>query len=83
MAITTINGKLAIMELEEIWTPGIPITGTGTLGQDDKQQFLWGFPDVSWLSAAAGQFVRIVGSAFRLAGEGGLAGCLALSRLIR
>lgn len=75
MAITTINGKLAIMELELYWEPGLPIS-PGAFGQDDKQQLLWGFPEIAWTTAGgAATFVRIVGDAFRLAGDGGLA-CL-------
>jgi hypothetical protein len=47
MAITTINGKLAIIELEEVYEPGLPLS-PGTLGQDDKQQLLHGFPEILW-----------------------------------
>ena len=73
MAITTTNGKLAIMELEDYWEPGLPLS-PGAFGQDDKQQLLWGFPEVLWETEVFGSaFVRIVGPAFRLAGEGGLA----------
>jgi hypothetical protein len=47
MAITTTNGKLAVMEMETIWEPGLPMS-PGSIGQDDKQQLLWGFPEVLW-----------------------------------
>ncbi len=47
MAISTINGKLAVMELEDVWEPGLPLA-PGALGQDDQQQFLWGFPEILW-----------------------------------
>lgn len=51
MAITTTNGKLAIMELEQVYEPGLPIS-PGTLGQEDQQQLLWGFPEILWGAAA-------------------------------
>lgn len=47
MAIATINGKLAIMEFGQVWEPGLPLS-PGTLGKNDKQQLLWGYPDVAW-----------------------------------
>lgn len=56
MAITTDNGKLAIMELEDYWEPGLPIS-PGALGQDDQQQLLWGFPEILWGSAVTLGFV--------------------------
>lgn len=55
MAISTINGKLAIMEWCSIWEPGLPIS-PGTLGQDDKQQLLWDYPGVLW-AAGGGPIV--------------------------
>lgn len=45
--ITTINGKLAIMEFGQFWEPGLPMS-PGSLGQDDKQQLILGFPEVMW-----------------------------------
>jgi hypothetical protein len=47
MAITTVNDKLAIMEFGQIWEPGLPISPS-TLGQDDQQQLLHGYPSVLW-----------------------------------
>lgn len=47
MAITTDNEKLAMMELNAPWEPGLPMS-PGTLGQDDKQQLLWGYPGILW-----------------------------------
>lgn len=52
MAITTTNGKLAIMELDQDYEPGLPIS-PGAFGQDDKQQLLWGFPEILWVDASA------------------------------
>lgn len=49
MAITTINQKLSVMEWGIIYEPGLPIS-PGTLGQNDKQQLLWGYPGVLWAS---------------------------------
>ena len=59
MAITTTNGKLAIMELDQDYEPGLPLS-PGTIGQDDQQQLLWGFPEVLWEAAVAGQGIRAV-----------------------
>jgi hypothetical protein len=47
MAISTDTQKLAIMEYCQVWEPGLPLS-PGTLGQDDRQQLLWGFPGVLW-----------------------------------
>ena len=49
MAITTANGQLALLELDTDWEPGLPLS-PGTLGRADKQQLLWGFPEVAWLN---------------------------------
>lgn len=47
MPITTDNEKLAVMEWGNPWEPALPLS-PGTLGQDDQQQLLWGFPGVLW-----------------------------------
>ena len=47
MAITTTNGKLAIMELGDVWEPGLPMSPS-TLGTDDQKQLIWGFPEFTW-----------------------------------
>lgn len=46
-AIATDNGKLAVMEWDLDWEPGLPLS-PGTFGQDDLQQLLWGFPEILW-----------------------------------
>lgn len=51
MAIDTDLEKLAVMEMGEYWEPGIPFS-PGTLGTDDQQVLLWGFPEVLWLGEA-------------------------------
>ena len=51
MAIDTNTEKLAIMELEDVWEPGLPLS-PGSLGQDDQQQLLWGYPGITWASPA-------------------------------
>ena len=53
MAIDTTNEKLALMEWGLVWEPGLPIS-PGTLGQDDQQQLLWGYPGILWDAAVAG-----------------------------
>ena len=52
MAIGTTNEKLALMEWGQVWEPGLPIS-PGALGQDDKQQLLWGYPGILWGELAA------------------------------
>ena len=47
MAITTDNEKLALLEEGTVWEPGLPMS-PGTLGDDDKQQLLWGYPGILW-----------------------------------
>lgn len=50
-AIATNNGKLAIMELGQVWEPGLPFEDLADIDQDDQQQFLWGFPEILWQAA--------------------------------
>lgn len=45
MAITTDNEKLGVMEMEVIFESGLPLS-PGTLGQDDQQQLLLGYPTI-------------------------------------
>lgn len=52
MAIDTINKKLAVMEWDNLLEPGLPIS-PGTLGEDDQQQLLWGYPGILWSGAVA------------------------------
>lgn len=47
MVIDTDNEKLALMDLDTPWEPGLPLS-PGTFGQDDKQQLLWGYPGILW-----------------------------------
>ena len=47
MAIDSNNKKLALMEWDLPWEPGIPLS-PGTLDQTDKQQLLWGYPGILW-----------------------------------
>lgn len=47
MAIDTINEKLAVMEWNLFWEPGLPIS-PGAFGDDDKQQLLWDNPSPLW-----------------------------------
>ena len=47
MAITTDNGKLSVIEWDNLWEPALPLA-PGTIGSDDQQQLLWGFSEVSW-----------------------------------
>lgn len=56
MAISSVNGKLAIMEFDEVYEPGLPIS-PGTIDQADQQQFLWGFPEILWAPFVAPTYV--------------------------
>lgn len=47
MAIATDTGKLSMMEFDLVFEPGLPLS-PGTLGTDDQQQLLWGFPEIAW-----------------------------------
>lgn len=61
MAISTINDKLAVMSMGNVLMPNLPMS-PGTLGQDDQQQLLWGYPGVLWGAAAAvADFVQYIG----------------------
>lgn len=57
MAIDTINEKLAIMEAEDWWEPGLPMVSTSTIDAADKQQLLLGFPGVLWAAGSALSFI--------------------------
>lgn len=48
MAIDTDDKKLALMEWDVIWEPGIPLDETAAFDQGDKQQLLWGYPGILW-----------------------------------
>lgn len=52
MAISTVNEKLAVMSFHNVVMPNLPLS-PGTLGQDDKQQLLWGYPGITWSALAA------------------------------
>lgn len=56
MAVDTTNKKLAVIELEDIWEPGLPMS-PGSLGQDDRQQLLWGYPGILWSFGVSLAFV--------------------------
>lgn len=43
MAIDTTNEKLALMELGQVYEPGLPIT-PGVIDTGDQRQFLWDYP---------------------------------------
>ena len=47
MAIDTHNERLALIEYGDVFQPGIPVSSDG-IGQDDKQQLLWGYPGILW-----------------------------------
>ncbi len=47
MAIDTNNKKLALMVLGRVWESSTPLSPS-TLGADDQQQLLWGYPGVLW-----------------------------------
>ena len=51
MPIDSTNKKLALLEFEDVWEPGLPMA-PGALGQDDQQQLLWGYPGILWGLAA-------------------------------
>lgn len=60
MAISTINQKLAVMEMDVIFEPSLPMS-PGTLGQDDQQQLLWGYPGVLWGASVISDFIQYIG----------------------
>lgn len=64
MAITTDTGKLAVMEWDLDWEPGLPLS-PGALDPADQQQLLWGFPEDLWGEAetvAPGRVVCLTGA---------------------
>jgi hypothetical protein len=65
MAIDTNNEKLAVMELGDIWEPGLPMASTDTIDQADQQQLLLGFPGVLWAAGAALAFILDINTRMR------------------
>lgn len=41
------NNQLALLSFCNVLAPNLPAS-PGTLGQDDQQQLLWGYPGVLW-----------------------------------
>ena len=69
MAITTNNGKLAIIEFEDVWEPGLPMVATDTISEADQVQFLWGFPEIlytAFVRAAAALVVYVMPGTYHL-----------------
>lgn len=58
MPISTTNEKLAIIELEDIWEPAIPMLPTVPFDQADKQQLIWGYPGVLWAASVSGSITK-------------------------
>lgn len=79
MSLTTDNGKLAVMEWDNVYEPALPLS-PGSFGQDDQQQLIWGIPEVLWASTGGGGLFDLVGSGGLagygsiIVGPGGLAG---------
>lgn len=52
MSLTTTNGKMAVMEWEGLES-GFMLSATTPFSQGDKQQLIWGIPEVLWSEASA------------------------------
>jgi hypothetical protein len=48
--IDTTNKKLALINFGSVFQTPLPMS-PGTLGQDDRQQLLWGYPGILWSAA--------------------------------
>ena len=57
MAIDTTNKKLAVMEMEEYWEPGLPLL-PGVFDQGELQQLLWGYPGITWDPASPLPYIQ-------------------------
>lgn len=53
MSLTTNNGKIAVMEWCQGYEPGFMLSETTPFSQGDKQQLIWGVPEVLWDEASA------------------------------
>lgn len=60
MAISTTNSKLAVMSFGNTLISNLPMS-PGTLGQDDQQQLLWGYPGVLWGASVISDFIQYIG----------------------
>jgi hypothetical protein len=52
MAVTTHNEKLALIHYQQVFQPTPPKSSDG-IGQDDKQQLIWGYPGINWSTPAS------------------------------
>lgn len=52
MSLTTTNGKMAVMEWEGLES-GFMLSPTGSFNQADRQQLIWGIPEVLWTTPGA------------------------------
>lgn len=64
MAITTDNGKFAVLNLSQVWLSNL-LVSPGTLGQDDQQQLLWGFPEILWHAGSSFSAIQDVNTRVR------------------
>ena len=54
MAIDTANERLALMEFDQVYEPGLPNpSGDATIDQGDQQQMMWDYPGILWVSLTA------------------------------
>lgn len=60
LTVAEATSQLALMELSQVWMPGLPLS-PGTLGLDDQQQLLHGYPDQPWEVISVG--AELAGSA--------------------
>jgi hypothetical protein len=61
--IDTINKKLALINFGSVFQTPLPMS-PGTLGQDDRQQLLWGYPGILWQTYAGIEWVHLDGISF-------------------
>jgi len=50
MPITTNDEKLAVMQWNMPFAPAVVLNETSPFSQGDKQQLLWGYPGVLWVT---------------------------------
>lgn len=56
MAIDTANEQFALLSFGNTLMPQV-LLSPGSLGQDDQQHLLWGYPGILWAAGAALEFV--------------------------
>jgi len=55
LSVATDNNKYSLLHYGQVWQHQIPLPGGAAMSQGDKQQVLWGYPNILWETQAVSQ----------------------------